>query len=1195
MKKFSFYIICVLFLVFNFQVANSFSQTVPDSAVSESNKNLVGKDSILKPLPTLDTSRKNSTVQLLSPLTSDSVEKFFSDTAKSAKKAIPIVDTSKTTLHKPSIPSAVVSLEFVKEKTEHSPDSTYFNILKVINKNGSPVQGVVRISVPLGWRLISSEETTVNIASGSTEYIPIRVSMDRKAIGGTSYIINASLVSSRSLYHDKNQFSISKSCYVTIPKNSSWNFYALQRTTYFDRYSEYTPLKLKLINRGTGIEIVKLQFEMGSSLEMYGALGHIHFTSIELRPHHDTIVSFPIKYLPINQPELWNRDFQRLIVHITATVDSTVKKTSVNFKYLESAFHNDLEEKITPLSIEAQIQNILSDASPTLLLAGYGTVLFKNNDVFDYDMRFYNIPFTQNANSQPIDYLWRQTHMLAGYTSGNWAAKIGDINAYSSGFFGIMGRGIGGEYKLNATNTIGGVFTAALGSPIYSGTVFHQIRLPKSMLLRSALSIVNDNYNKLNTYGASAQLNCPLLNGQYITVLVGAAATQHNYNNQTFLEPNGTPIITNDPGVTRLGFASRIGYSLNQKKISASVNVDMATRNYYQSYSGKLNITASGQYILNKKYYLLGTAVFFMQDPRIYNRGILNPENKFLSGMYRVEAAGKMTNKITLFAGPMVETFSYSALKVNPLHGDTFYTHFNTISPKLSLRCNYKNNLSGFITPYVQVGYTFITRAEDSTIIPPTPFVPKPVFFNAKAGLNIMQGNWGLNIFYYMGPYSLPTQSDYYYFGTYTNSMRIMPFFQKYYFNKTLLLSSYDSYFFDASNNNQQISINLRLQFSLGRDWKFFIDNNLYTSSNISSEGAQTYARTYFMSIGIKKTFDIPQPLVKYYTLKIVCFKDINGNHRKDENEQGISDIVITMDKQGRMDTIKQKYILDPGQFATAEMVTDNFGQVVYYHIPQGELNINIFPLQNLRDVFILNGQKQTITITHDTTYYIPFVESFRVKGKVILNRDEFSPVGSVSLANIRVTATDSLGNSFPALTNADGSYILYVPESGDYRVTINNVLGDKFILQDPEFTVSFDGLKEFEVDFIFNEKKRQININNLSTQPANTSGDSHPLSASSANTKDTTSLVKSPPSEGMTYRIQIASSPTRLSKVQRAKMFKGVEKVKEYIEGGVYKYTAGEFSTFEFENATDYKDKLRAKGFKDAFVVFFKKNKRVK
>jgi hypothetical protein len=297
----------------------------------------------------------------------------------------------------------------------------------------------------------------------------------------------------------------------------------------------------------------------------------------------------------------------------------------------------------------------------------------------------------------------------------------------------------------------------------------------------------------------------------------------------------------------------------------------------------------------------------------------------------------------------------------------------------------------------------------------------------------------------------------------------------------------------------------------------------------------------------------------------------------------------------------------------STEMVTDNFGKVIYYHIPEGDFNLNIFPLQNLKDVFILNGQKQKVTITRDTTYYIPFVQSYRVVGNVILNRDEYSSLGAISPSNVRIVATDSSGNSFPALSTFDGSFVLYVPQAGDYAVSINNVYGEKFVLQDPVYTVSFNGAKEFHVDFIFNEKKRSVNINGTSTsidtllgrkntfiiagadtlKNATLSIDSTIYSSASVKGKVKPQDLSIPVGPGILYRVQLRSSPFKIPPSKYSIRFKGVKNIFEYFENGNFKYTTQDLLTLP--EAKKLKAELRAKEYLDAFLVPFYKGSRVR
>ncbi|MGB3948576.1 MAG: N-acetylmuramoyl-L-alanine amidase, partial [Bacteroidia bacterium] len=73
-------------------------------------------------------------------------------------------------------------------------------------------------------------------------------------------------------------------------------------------------------------------------------------------------------------------------------------------------------------------------------------------------------------------------------------------------------------------------------------------------------------------------------------------------------------------------------------------------------------------------------------------------------------------------------------------------------------------------------------------------------------------------------------------------------------------------------------------------------------------------------------------------------------------------------------------------------------------------------------------------------------------------------------------------------------------------------------------------------------------------------------------------------------YKVQLMSADKQIP--LNSEKFKNVPKPGEYIEKGVYKYTAGEFS--KKQEAVDLQNTLRKKGFKDAFVIATQDGKRV-
>ena len=73
-------------------------------------------------------------------------------------------------------------------------------------------------------------------------------------------------------------------------------------------------------------------------------------------------------------------------------------------------------------------------------------------------------------------------------------------------------------------------------------------------------------------------------------------------------------------------------------------------------------------------------------------------------------------------------------------------------------------------------------------------------------------------------------------------------------------------------------------------------------------------------------------------------------------------------------------------------------------------------------------------------------------------------------------------------------------------------------------------------------------------------------------------------------YKVQITSSDKQIP--LNSDKFNGVEKPAEYIDKGIYKYTAGEFKSQI--DASRLQTILRKSGFKDAFVIAMQDGKRI-
>ncbi|HNS16815.1 MAG TPA: N-acetylmuramoyl-L-alanine amidase [Bacteroidales bacterium] len=83
---------------------------------------------------------------------------------------------------------------------------------------------------------------------------------------------------------------------------------------------------------------------------------------------------------------------------------------------------------------------------------------------------------------------------------------------------------------------------------------------------------------------------------------------------------------------------------------------------------------------------------------------------------------------------------------------------------------------------------------------------------------------------------------------------------------------------------------------------------------------------------------------------------------------------------------------------------------------------------------------------------------------------------------------------------------------------------------------------------------------------------------------------IPSASGESISFCVQVHTSPKKIP--LNSKLFAGLQNVREYYHGGLYKYTSGNESSFE--EASRLCKTIRSKGFNDAFVVAFQGETRI-
>ena len=205
----------------------------------------------------------------------------------------------------------------------------------------------------------------------------------------------------------------------------------------------------------------------------------------------------------------------------------------------------------------------------------------------------------------------------------------------------------------------------------------------------------------------------------------------------------------------------------------------------------------------------------------------------------------------------------------------------------------------------------------------------------------------------------------------------------------------------------------------------------------------------------------------EYYDIELVFFKDDNGNNVVEKEEgriQGIKVMLIPLNTKTKAS-------------GAASLVSAESGVVRYKNLVAGKYLVKYYPIDDLKGYFNFGESEMTIDLVADQTIETGFSKAGKIYGAIILNRSQFSSLGNVDLANIRITAINSVGKSYSTLTDRFGNYTIYIPENQKYTVSINNLFGDKFEIKQDNSIIDLSEKVSHAYNFEISEKKRKINF----------------------------------------------------------------------------------------------------------------------
>lgn len=934
----------------------------------------------------------------------------------------------------PPAPAKVLSASFTKYKTDHSPSEVYFNLLKIENKTISPQTFYVKFNLPDGWNamLLDNNKEKIVLESGETKTIPLRLSMPKLISGGVAYVISAELLDEQEIPLISPAY-----CYINIPRNSEWKMRADERYLNISEQELFKPLKVHFENRGNADENLKLNLELGRRIELVGFNSKKIEMGLLLPAYSDTTVEFMVRYISDFSDFPSIKD-NKLVVNAKSDDNSPAKSITFWFEKINSRYVNEMKEEESPLVVWADLFNLLTDDGFITLQAGAsGTIALPKKQ----SLRFYlwngNV-FNKNTHRSAGTHFYQYSRMYLVYNKKNLSLRVGDI---FSGTWNVPfnGRGISANYKWK-NHTLFGAITRNIFNPLWTIGIQDSYKMFGNLTLHGSFGYRLDQTRHVNS----------------IIPTIGATFRYKTSGITALL----TPTLVSFNGQNRFGYGHILTYNgFYFNRLRAYINNRYVAKYFIDATGMTMTTIGNINYITKnaQSFTLLYNAI--QSNPMsLSSTGILKNlgqrNNQVFNLMY-----SKSFKKFSMNVGPGYQYYSYdNVISLQPEFVSKNYVAF------LSMNARGKK-LQNSMSANISLAYTDVTQYTNNITNHQTPY------FSSSYVLNFRSNKSGLIFGYYYGAPSYNFQRYYVNSGQGNKSFRINPYINRAFFQNKLNVILNIAYWYQVNDQSTRTNMFSYITYDLGRGWSVNSNVLFYHFSRIDERAIKATFSDVNMNFGCKKTFDLPQPAKKYYDLKVVFFKDLNGNKIKDENEVGIPDIMTGIENA------KDSLNIASEEYFTQNLISDQFGTIECIRIPDGKYVISTSELMGTTEYVNQMGKTFDIFLTENLTVYVPFTKSNKIFGKIVIKRDEFSAVAYVSPGNIKVTATDSIGQVHSALTNQDGSFVLYAPQAGAYKIHVNNIFGENFVLRQNDFVVDFNGLKEFSVTFIFEEKKRKINF----------------------------------------------------------------------------------------------------------------------
>ena len=928
-----------------------------------------------------------------------------------------------------------LDVRFLKDKVDVIPGKSFFNVLLIKNNSLEDRIFNLQINTPRNWEIVGDASEKISLPPLGNIKIPVRVTVDKNAKGGVGYAIVAVLNDMDGNLYD------SEYAFLNIPINTEISLITDKGSHYLDHKYLKSRFVITVENKGNVDETLNIKLNPDISLTVENE--NLFVTDVFIESGSSKNLTYEVQL----KEDIDFEKFKNHKLYLTITGTDTIITKTIWFKYLDWKYYNSFPDDNVPLNIELSGYNIFSSLEAKYRGVIYGKILFKNDRDFFYSVE--NLNRTQESNN-----LYKNSRIRFEFTTPKTLIFLGDYtgNVEQS----MFGRGIFVSKKIGSFASANAVFTQRVEHPKNNYGFFYNHQIKKRILLEAGADYTDDKFINTNAFSAYGKIDLSLIKHVHISGLYGKSQTNDGRINSR--KYNGWGYKTN--------------FSLNLDKLNIKIYSQYGTPTYAGIFQGRNDTKANAVFTLsNNKYINTTYSLLYFNPLYIVNEELFHDRYTSYQEL-RIIMNYRTLSNVQIYAGPNIlqqSSNSFTALPIeSPLTvvgtrvemGIRYFDNFNYRAASLNLKYGYN------ITTEYSNYFNGIYRELGNRL---KPFPTTELTFSYK------QKYFGIHFVYHNGPYNINQQFSLLYYDFQTKTINIIPTFERDFFKKKLNIVLHGSYVNDISSKSNRFGLMMGTEWYAGKGWTFRFINTTSFQRNLAGTGVNavntSYSATYF-EFGIKKAFHFDQPRLKFHNYEAVFFKDLNGNRIHDPNEPGVANVLTDIQRKDPLaDAADPNY---NGEFITNELYSNQEGIIQYTNLPEGDYIIK-YSTQGLNlGTFETEEARKDFKSDKDTVMQIPFMERNKLYGKVNLNRTKHSALGDIPLDNIKITVEGD-EKTYSTLTDKDGYFELFIPVSDYYKVKINNIFFEHFNIRQDYFIVKFNGYKQFEISFDFDEKERTI------------------------------------------------------------------------------------------------------------------------